>query len=159
MGYDRPLVPGFDRAIVAMAKLQRLDLQPVANPIELDTVARVYRETGFIPVWVGDSTHTVFGKPVTNWVFRGLHDYTHLLFGHGTSLHGEFRTFTRQRDALRFLPGITTAERRLYGRMLYVEIVEQAEHYTETGSFPADQRAFMLDRLPDLRGLSCSHGS
>lgn len=151
----KPLFPAFNSVVCAMAKraLPRGYTVTVHEPYMrdgkpcLDLMSQDYATTGRLKVWQGASDRTIFGDPCINWAFRAWHDYCHVVGKHGFTLEGERLTATRQIRNMRAAYGYSGVARVGWDKVLWIEVVEQAEHFAATGAFPVDQRAFMLNRL------------
>lgn len=114
-------------------------------PNNAHDMLRAYYETGRIIVWSGGSDRTIWGPDKLNWLFRGWHDWEHIL--HGACRHADCFLPSYEREIADF------QSRRIpdaLGKLVRIEIADQATHYERTGSFVEDQIAFTLDRL-DIR--------
>jgi len=97
-----------------------------------------------IPVWSGASDKTIWGDVRTNHAFRAWHDAAHLVGRYPFTLAGEEAAWRTQVATLCFhYPQAPL----LWGRLLWIEIVEQAYFHAEYGQFPADQIAFTMAKL------------
>jgi hypothetical protein len=83
-----------------------------------------YDKLGTVPMWFDTNEDNIFGDIEVNAKFRAWHDYYHVLLSKGFSLSDEKEVYEEQQ---KLLPKDWDFERRL----LYCEIVKQAEFYTE----------------------------
>lgn len=95
---------------------------------------------GYIPVWSGGSENTIFGTPEVNYAFRAWHDSVHLELNVGFDLEGETVVAI---EMSKNLPEDVA-------RLIWIEVVEQAKYYFETGNFPVNQVEFTLNKLKQL---------
>lgn len=94
-----------------------------------------YKKYKKIPLWYDNNQDNIFANIVVNGRFRGWHDYCHVLIDADFSLSGEKRVYTYQQS---LLPLDWEFERKL----MYCEIVKQAEHYSSGGKTIENQRYF-----------------
>ena len=94
-----------------------------------------YREFNTIPMWYDDNTDNIFADTTINAKFRAWHDYTHIFLGADFTLQGEIEVYKYQSM---LLPLDWEFERKL----MYCEIVKQAEFYTNGGKRIKNQRKF-----------------
>lgn len=133
------LFNGLNDQVKMEAKRMKLPRIHVADfaPQTIEDVVRSYRETNSIVVWSGGSDSTIYKDPQVNYLFRAMHDMTHILIGSDFSMEGETRT------AL-FQMGRSGTE---FGKIIQIEVIEQAKYYFQTGSFLEDQVQFTIDQL------------
>ena len=55
-----------------------------------EVALKAYEEGRPIPIFMGDSDNTIWGKPEINWLFRAHHDSIHLKYNIPFTLMGEF---------------------------------------------------------------------
>jgi hypothetical protein len=111
-------------------------------PATLAGVRHRVARTGRMLVWAGGSDATIFGCVDTNHHFRAWHDWCHLTGGHEFTLEGERATLEMQAEHLIRVYGRGHADIRRWLRIIYAEVVAQAEHYEDRGEFIADQAEF-----------------
>lgn len=132
------LSPRLDRTILAAAR--RLAWRASADgPDTFEALDSHYQRTGEVLVSSGFSARSIYGRPFVNWALRAVHDADHLRWRCPFTEHGE-------------LACATEATLRLVRRgpdrdLLRADAVGQVEHYFAFGSFPLDQRAFVVDYL------------
>lgn len=99
-----------------------------------------YKDYNTIPMWYDQNEDNIFADTIVNAKFRAWHDYCHILLGADFSLAGEKRVYTYQQS---LLPLDWEFERKL----MYCEIVKQAEHYSSGGKTIGNQREFTRNYL------------
>lgn len=143
----RPLFPAFDKFVNdIVAEFFPCGFDVTDDGSLCDTFEKLeayYTETGRIRVWSGGSEETIFGSPETNHAFRAWHDLCHLLLGEPFTPEGESEVAELQKQMV-----ISRGGPSLFLRILDIEINGQIRYYEEHGSFPVNQRQFMLDSLP-----------
>ncbi len=111
---------------------------------DIDTTFKLftdhYREFNTIPMWYDDNTDNIFADTTVNAKFRAWHDYMHIFCGADFSLEGELVVFGAQSV---LIPDDWEFERKL----MYCEIVKQAEHYTAGVEKIKNQRKFTKNFL------------
>lgn len=111
-------------------------------PENFETLKAFVSEHGYIPVWSGSSDNTIFSSSEVNYAFRAWHDSVHLKLNVGFDLSGEIATAVEQcRTAVQ---GGLTAD---LGRVIMIEVVEQALHFFSTGKFVENQKLFFLNKF------------
>ena len=94
-----------------------------------------YRDFKTIPMWYDHNEDNIFADTTVNAKFRAWHDYCHILLSFNFSLSGEIEVYNYQQF---LLPLRWMFERKL----IYCEIVKQAEHYSSGGKTIKNQRKF-----------------
>ena len=136
----RALIPEFNRVILELAPAH--DARAIAPATLADLLAL---DTGAaLPVWDGASDRTPYGDARVNHAFRAWHDATHKAGGYGFTLEGERATCAAQARAVMLA---YPRAPRLWLALLDAEINGQAAHFAAHGFFPADQTAFIKERL------------
>jgi len=124
----------------------KLNLPPIEvseyAPETLADVVAHYNATGKIKVWAGASEGTIWGPAAGNWLFRGWHDYCHVL-----SL-GEFNAAG---EALVCYVQKSQTESSFMHKALQIEIMGQLEYQIEIGHFPVDQLQFFINKIKVLK--------
>ena len=110
--------------------------------VTFESHKKIYRETGKIYIWTGESKNTIFGKEKINHYFRAWHDYIHLNYNLGYSITEESIVCNIQRD---ILPNEWYFEKEL----INAEIIGQAHYYYKNNSFVENQRLFTSMYLND----------
>lgn len=90
-----------------------------------------------LTVWAGASDATIYGDPATNHAFRAWHDAIHLMLNAPFTPDGEAYVARFQANQVGDLAG----------RVIWAEIVGQAQYLEKYGEFPADQVAFVREYL------------
>jgi len=103
---------------------------------------KIYRETGKIYIWTGESDNTIFGDRKINYYFRAWHDYIHLNYNLGYSITEESIVCNIQRD---MLPKEWVFEKEL----INAEIIGQAHYFYMNNDFVKNQRLFTANYLSD----------
>ena len=111
-------------------------------PSTWDDLAR--HRGAVLPVWSSQSDATIWDDAVINHAFRAFHDSTHIRIGADFSLTGETATIEAQ---IRALAVLYPSHPEWWARLLRVEGIDQVIEFQRVGSFPADQRAFVLERF------------
>jgi len=146
-----PLDIGFNIAVRSIAARlfpcgYDVTADEAAAPSTLAQLNACIAETGRLTVWTGASDATIYACPETNWAARAWHDWTHWRYQLPFTLAGEGAVAERQCEALALVyPGHESLER--WQTIVRLEVVAQATWFTFTGAFPADQRAFVMERL------------
>ena len=99
-----------------------------------------YRDYKTIPMWYDNNEDNIFADTTVNAKFRAWHDYLHVIRNADFSLEGEKRVYTYQQS---FLPLDWEFEKKL----MYCEIVKQAEFYSAGGKKIENQREFTRNYL------------
>lgn len=102
--------------------------------------AKHYKDHSTVPMWYDDNEDNIFADTRVNAKFRAWHDYNHVILGCDFSLKGEIKTYSHQQSSL---PIDWDYERKL----MYCEIVKQAEHYSSGGGIIENQREFTKSYL------------
>lgn len=133
--------------LYAQLKLEtdRLNLPPIDvadyAPETLADVVSHYTTTGRIKVWAGASEGTVWGPAAGNWLFRGWHDYMHVL---------SLGTFNAAGEQLVCSLQQAQVQSTFMQHALHIEIMGQLEYQLKTGHFPVDQLQFFKDSIKVL---------
>lgn len=98
------------------------------------------------------SDNTIFACPETNCAFRAWHDWCHYRGGHDFTLNGEAKVARMQCEHVRLLYGNGASFER-FAKLILCEVIGQAAYYAANGRFPADQRAFTRQALPEYRHI------
>ena len=93
--------------------------------------------SGALIVWSGASEDTIYGSAAVNHMFRAWHDSLHLKLGADFSLAGETIVGLEQ---ARILGGGL-------GDIVMAEVVGQVEYLLKYGTFPVDQKQFVISYL------------
>jgi hypothetical protein len=101
---------------------------------------KIYKETGKVHIWTGESENTIFGKEKINHYFRAWHDYIHLNYNLGYSITEESIVCNIQRD---MLPSDWVFEKEL----INAEIIGQAHYFYINNDFVKNQRLFTANYL------------
>lgn len=145
---QEPLNRKFNVAVLHIAsKLypKGFDVGPKA-PGTLHELNDQVMSTGRMLVWDGASDKTIFADPEVNYAFRAWHDFHHYRSQLGFDLAGEAAVAELQKRDIFKVYG-ATAEAREFARLIDAEVVAQTAFADHTGSFPADQRAFVVEFL------------
>jgi hypothetical protein len=134
---------GLNDAIKAEAKRMNLPTFTVSDvaPQSFEDLMQHYKATGSLVIWSGGSDATIYKDPAVNYLFRAMHDYTHILINADFTMKGETRTAYKQMSQV----GTELA------KIIQIEIIGQAEYYMKTGSFLDDQVQFTIDQLKLLK--------
>lgn len=134
---------GLNEAVKMEAKRMKLPRIQVSDfaPQTIEDVVRTYRETNSLVIWSGGSESTIYVDPQVNYLFRAMHDMTHILVGADFSMEGETRT------ALHQMSKVGTE----FGKIIQIEVIEQARYFFQTGSFLEDQVQFTIDQLKKMK--------
>lgn len=134
---------GLNASIMEMAKRMKLPRIHVSDfaPQTIEEVIRSYRETNSLVVWSGGSESTIYVDPQINYLFRAMHDLTHIQIGSDFTMAGETRTALAQ---------MATVGTEL-AKIIHIEVVDQAAYYFRTGKFLEDQVQFTVDQLKLMR--------
>lgn len=132
---SRVLSRDLNQLVLAMAPAYVA--QPMA-PQSLQELLQADRSAP-LPVWDGASEGTIYGDPRVNHAFRAWHDACHVARGFSFDLQGEIAACRYQIETLR--RRFPSVPQRIC-RYIEAEIIGQAAHYAEHGTFPADQFAF-----------------
>lgn len=113
-----------------------------SNDIEatFESHKKIYRETGKIYIWTGESENTIFGNEKINHYFRAWHDYIHLNYNLGYSITEESIVCNIQRD---MLPNEWIFEKEL----INAEIIGQAHYFYMNNNFVKNQRLFTVNYI------------
>lgn len=107
-----------------------------------------FARTGRIKINVNNSTGTIFGDPVINWLFRAWHDHCHILADADFTLDGEARAAAYMIGSIqRALPDVPIPQLVEYARIILCEVNGQGEYFATYGEFPIDQHAFSVHYL------------
>lgn len=107
----------------------------------LEKIQEHFYRTGNVKVWTGGSDNTIFDSAAVNWHFRAWHDYHHIRLNLPFTFEGEKQTAREQiRDVYWMFP-VEVAEQ--FARLIWAEVVGQAEHFEKHGVFPVEQKAFI----------------
>ena len=106
-------------------------------PETIEDLIKNYRERKIITIWDGASDNTIYGDPKVNFAFRAWHDYTHAILNTDFTLSGETVTALHQARQV--------GDKN--GNIIIAEVVAQAQHFFDTGDFPADQWDFVLQAI------------
>lgn len=146
---------GIDRGMnVAVLRLaSRLfpcgfDVKPEGEaPSSLETLTECIKG-GRLAVSGDNCEGTAFGDVEVNLAFRAWHDWTHWRYQLPFTLSGETATAHMQVQALKDV-GLWNPFREAF---ILAEVVDQAQHYADTGAFPKDQFKMtlrgILSRIP-----------
>jgi hypothetical protein len=115
-----------------------------------------YRATGEIIVYSGASDSTIYSTPQANHAARAWHDFHHVTGGHDFTMEGERAAMHAQLSdifAMARRGWLNAAEYTGAMRLLWLEIIGQAEHFAEFGEFPADQVRWTRENLGKVSTL------
>ena len=134
---------GLNDAIKTIARKMKLPKIHVSDfaPQTFGDVLKSYSETKSIVVWSGGSDFTIYKDPQVNYLFRAMHDLTHVSLKSDFSLVGETRVAIYQMSQV----GTELA------KIIQIEVIGQAQHYFSTGAFPLDQVRFTLEQLKNQK--------
>ncbi len=128
------------------SETDKLNLPPIEvadyAPETLADVVSHYNASGKVKVWAGASEGTVWGPAAGNWLFRGWHDYCHIL---------SLGTFDAAGEALVTQVQKSQSESSFMHKALRIEIMGQLQYQIKTGQFPVDQLAFFINSLKVLK--------
>lgn len=105
-----------------------------------------YRSTRKLLIWTGGSDATIFGNAEVNWLFRGWHDYCHILSGVCNREHGV-------RGCFEPIAEYAVADFQCIGlgdklaNVVQIEVASQAKHFETTGKFVDNQLDFYADMI------------
>lgn len=144
-----------EKAIVGMSAMLMPEGYDVTAKDDADinsfkAICDYYSKTGRVIVSSANSEHTIYSHPEINVAFRAWHDYIHITQGLKFTRKGEAKVCcVQQAQAANYLSenGASPEEIDFVVRCLHIEVVEQVEHYFETGQFVGDQVAFMAQHL------------
>ncbi len=136
------------RALLAVGYLG-IDPRPDNDgPTTLEQVRAAFKREGTkFPVNTLGSDKTVFTDPTVNLLFRAWHDIGHAMLGAEFNAAGELEVAQWQAS---YLNGIDK-------QIIMSDIVDQYAYYQETGEYPDDQRAFVIDKVFGKRGRLPPH--
>jgi hypothetical protein len=134
---------GLNDAIKAQAKRMNLPQFTVSDfaPQTFEDLVKHYKATGSLVIWSGGSDHTIYQDPKINYLFRAMHDITHIQLNADFTMDGEKRVAIYQMSQV----GTELA------KIIDIEVIKQAEYYMQTGSFLDDQVKFTIQQLKAMR--------
>lgn len=134
---------GLNDAIKAQAKRMNLPTFHVSDfaPQTFEDLVKHYKATGSLVIWSGGSDHTIYRDPKINYLFRVMHDITHIQLNADFTMDGERRVAIYQMSQV----GTELA------KIIDIEVIKQAEYYMQTGSFLDDQVKFTIQQLKAMR--------
>lgn len=120
-------------------KVQFVDGQPYENFEELK---KDFNQNKSFKVSKDFSENTIFGDPYINYLNRVFHDYNHLRYNLSFSEVDELKLhYFINIEALSF--GLNTFDLQL----LNIDNVGQIVYFASAGSFPVDQRKYVISEL------------
>lgn len=128
-------------ALRALSKHGYYGINPLAvGPNSLDELkAATSQGSRLFPVYAGHSDRTIYNSPRINLLMRAWHDLVHLELDAPFTYEGELAVGRAQLQH----PSIDGADSIL----LHADIIGQIEFYAAIGTFPDDQRGFVLDYI------------
>jgi hypothetical protein len=126
---------------VDVLRRERVIVRPTAAAVSIDDACRAVAQgpgvDGWVavPVWVGESTGTVWGPARANWAGRAWHDLRHAELGTPGDLPGELATLDRQ---------LADVRGRHARELLTLDVAAFARFHAAHGRFPRAQSAFVL---------------
>ena len=145
---DKPLDRAFNVAVLHMASRlfpKGFDVAAEA-PSTLEELSDHVAKTGRMLVWSGASENTIFADAEVNYAFRAWHDWQHLTYQFPFTLEGEKAAAACQIADIAAIFGQSAAVKR-FARLIWCEVVGQAEYKERTGEFPTDQVDFARNWL------------
>jgi hypothetical protein len=118
-------------------------------PATLAALRHEVAKTGRMLVWSGGSERTIFGCADTNHHFRAWHDWCHLKHGLEFTLEGERAAAHVQAQHLIQRYGVGHTDLHRWLRILYAEVIAQAEHFEYWREFPNNQKGFTARAMED----------
>ena len=115
-----------------------------------------YEAFGILSVNVNHSDNTIFGEASTNWLFRAWHDSQHIEANADFSVEGERTAASFQQSQIVMLQGVSMQAKRRWIALVDAEVNGQLEYYLANGSFPENQREFVVSYLLEKWGLDAS---
>jgi hypothetical protein len=103
-----------------------------------DSYDLLMRNIGEMVVWDGASSNTIYADVNVNYAFRAWHDKLHIDLNADFSIEGESRVAMEQARLLKS---------DSLGRIIIVEVIDQAKYFNANGFFPVDQVDFVLKQL------------
>ena len=143
----QPMDKAFNCMVMTMANITAPSWTVSEDaPETFDELVKVSKERGQIVVWNGASDNTIFGEPEFNYAFRAWHDSAHIRANAYFTKAGEVEACQQQIEDMYARYGVS-AQTEKWAQMIRIEVIGQAMHFEQTGTFPEDQRAFMRDML------------
>ena len=105
---------------------------------------------GIMPYDDSNSTNTIYNNRHDNALFRVVHDYLHLTYKLKFTLADETCVSFLHQDMIvnyGIENGYETDTIMLACRIIYIDIVKQAEHYWKTKTYVKNQLKFCLNHL------------
>ena len=121
-----------------LTDVDTFDSNDIVGTFEMNK--QIYKETGKIYVWKGESKNTIFGKEKINHYFRAWHDYTHINYNLGYCITEESIVCNIQKDQL---PHNWYFEKEL----INAEIIGQSHYFYANNTFVKNQRLFTANYL------------
>jgi hypothetical protein len=116
-------------------------------PSTLEECTAYYREHGRLAIWQGGSENTIYSDAAGNYAFRAWHDWIHVKNGFTFDADGEEKTFLAHCRDVEKLDWLSQTGKNICFELLRIEIIGQLEYEAENGSFPENQKDFMIERL------------
>lgn len=131
-------VQNFERAIVQAAQNVDIDWYVSDNaPSEFYQVKSCVNE-GLLQIFSGGCESTIFSNPRYNYLFRLLHDVSHVRYSCDFTVQGEKRLADIQAYAFNC---------EYIKALVQCEIAGQVDYFLQFGKFVEDQRSFAADCL------------
>lgn len=150
----RALDPGLDRAIMSIATGLIRDGWDVGEhaPSTYEALCDLLDHGGRMVVSGEGCEGTIYGSPEVNHAFRAWHDMCHWVYKHDFSLQGETDALMRQLEHLRAwcnFGDVPDCRFRYWCDILTAEVVGQGRYFHRHGTFPTDQRTFVVAYMAD----------
>jgi hypothetical protein len=94
-------------------------------------------------IWSGASDNTIWSESKANWLFRAHHDLIHVKYSLDFTLDGEIEVARIQANNI---------DNEILAQVFLCEVIDQAEYFKRHGTFPVNQREFMVESLKN-RGI------
>lgn len=106
---------------------------------------------GRMVVWDGASAQTIYDDAEVNFAFRAWHDWHHVKGQFEFDIEGERKACEAQIELLYSLYG-ESEKTRYWARLIDAEIMGQAFHFEQFGTFPENQIEFVKAFAAAARG-------
>ncbi len=148
---EKPLNIGFNMLVDAMAENIAWEAVDTEHP-GFEAMRQDYLNTGVLKVNSDHSENTIFGYPEVNHAFRAWHDHCHLLANADFSREGERAAAELQIKQMKvFMEGSPVIP--VFEKLIYAEVVGQADYFFETGKFPDNQREWTEEFFRNIEGM------
>ena len=140
----RPYLADCVRRAYRASRAPAFDVADIAPQNHAEVFA-CYSERGRFRIWSGGTATAIYGAPRVNWTFRAWHEWCHVRTRLTTSVLDETRVARFQCAEAHRVGG------DMFARVVWLEVAGQALEFERTGDFLADQTAWTLARLAEVR--------